>query len=369
LVGHSLGGLVIQAYLAKAMSDKKNEAELRNIRQVLLIATPHHGANVFHLTRSALSRIFTNPQEKILKVLDPEIHDIVQDFRERLTDWPISVQCFWGMEDQIVPEASGRGGHLAGTALEGDHFTILKPTDLMDARYTSIAQAICHPIGHPEIFEIESFEMDVTVKPVSPKTPKAVSFGRHSRSKLVTSDNMAEVTHKVKFSRQNICAKPYKLRYRTRQNGSVVPYATSHPNLADAQELGLHDDYGYDHVFKFLPIAGDTYAVRWEVYRGFDPGNRDIHFHFNKPETRSHFHHFVLRLDLSEYLISGYQLNGAPTLYYRPIESDTCDQCTTMVSNDRIQPSSEDHKGKWEWRLDNIRKGVLTVRWDFEERK
>ncbi len=42
LVGHSMGGLVIQAYLAKAFRER-NGPELKNIRQALFIATPTTG--------------------------------------------------------------------------------------------------------------------------------------------------------------------------------------------------------------------------------------------------------------------------------------------------------------------------------------
>jgi hypothetical protein len=271
------------------------------------------------------------------------------------------------MEDEIVPEASGRGGQSEATPLQGDHFTILKPADMSDARYDLLAKAICHPLGHPDIFEIESFEMDLIVKPVSNGTGTTVNYGRHRRSKLVASDNKAEVTHRVVFSHQNRCAKPFRLRYRTRKNGCVVPIDISHRNLADAQQLGLHDDYGYDHVFKFIPTAGEAYAITWEVYRGFDPGNRDFHFHFNKPETRSHYHDFRLRLDLTQYMRNGFILSINPTLYYRAQEGDTCEQCAIIGLSDQVRASRVDQSGKWEWRLGNIRRGVLTLRWDFKE--
>ncbi len=135
--------------------------------------------------------------------------------------------------------------------------------------------------------------------------------------------------------------------------------------MADAQELGLHDDHGCDHVFKFIPDSGSTYTARWEVYRGFDAGNRDFHFHFNKPETRSHYRHFVLRLDLTAYISCGFTLTMLPTLYYHSQESSTCDECAKLPLTDPLRPLVSDDAGIWEWRLNDIREGVLTVRWDL----
>ena len=363
LVGHSFGGLVIQAYLGKALRDRKG-AELKNIRQAIFIATPHLGSNVCAFWRSLFSRIFVNPQERVLRALNPEIHDVVEEFRQRIIDYPIVCRCFWGMQDEIVPEASGRGSHPEASPLEGDHFSILTPRDLDDPRYGLLVDAIRHPIGHPDVFEVDLFEIELTVRPILGKRGRKIPFGRQRRFKLVHGDSQAEMTHRVTFSRQNKCSKPYKLRYRTRRDGAVIPHV-SHPNMADAQELGLHDDHGCDHVFKFMPEPGETYTVLWEVYKGFDAGNRNFHFHFNKPESRSHYQQVQFRLDLTAYLGCGFELIKDPVLYYHPQEPATCDECANLPDIQPIRTSAEHSAGIWEWHLADIRQGVLTVEWDL----
>ncbi len=364
IVGHSLGGLVIQAYLAKAFRELRR-LELKNIRQAILIATPHRGSDIFAFGRNFLSRIFKNPQEIILRVLNPEIHDVIEEFRQGIANWPITVRCFWGMQDKIVPEASARGPHSEASPLEGDHFTILTPRDQSDPRYSLVAEAIKNPTGHPSIFEIDVFEMELTVQPFDAETGQPIQFGRNGKSKIVFGDNKADVIHRVTFSRNNRCSKPYKMRYRTRREGAVVPH-TSHPNLADAQELGLHDDHGCDHVFKFIPDQGSTYAVHWEVYKGFDPGNRDFHFHFNKPEARSHYRHFVLRLNLTAFLSRAFKMTMLPALYYHAQEPTTCEECATLPLIQPL-PYSFDEAGIWQWQLNDVREGVVTIKWDLGE--
>jgi hypothetical protein len=218
-----MGGLVIQAYLAKALRDRTGH-ELKNIRQAIFIATPHHGSKTFAVSRNFLSRILKNPQERMLEALNANTHDIVEEFKKRTADWPLAVQCFWGMQDDIVPEPSARGSHADASPLEGNHFTILNPHNLHDDRYILLRDTIRNPGGHPDIFEIESFKMEVKLQPLPTNATRIVQFGRQGRSKKVISDNKAFVTHTVKFSRQNRCMKPYKLRYRTRHHGAVIAH-------------------------------------------------------------------------------------------------------------------------------------------------
>src|SRR5271157_5085855 len=173
LVGHSQGGLVIQSYLAEKLKAGQGE-DLARIRQVILVATPNLGSTVLQPARNFLFAFFDNPQERTLRVLNPSIRDLMEVMLDRVvnaktrdkTCWPIPVRCFWGEDDAVVPEASGRGPYSEGAALPGDHFSILQPASRDDARYRAISEALCEPVGHKNFFEVDQYEVAIAVQPL-----------------------------------------------------------------------------------------------------------------------------------------------------------------------------------------------------------
>src|SRR5262245_14230323 len=116
LVGHSQGGLVIQDYLAALLREGLGE-KLAQVRQVILMARPNLGATILSPLRRFLSAILPNPQERTLRALDPELADtraVIQNRVIRAREasaaaYPVPVHAFYGLRDNVVPEASARG--------------------------------------------------------------------------------------------------------------------------------------------------------------------------------------------------------------------------------------------------------------------
>src|SRR6185503_14005194 len=116
LVGHSQGGLVIQASLLDRLDQDRGES-LETIRQVLLLATPNLGSTALSGVRKAFSLVLPNSQEYMLRVLNNDIARLMREVQKRIVDakeatareCPVAVQALWGEMDQIVPEASARG--------------------------------------------------------------------------------------------------------------------------------------------------------------------------------------------------------------------------------------------------------------------
>lgn len=367
LVGHSQGGLVIQTYLAKTLQDARGE-ELERIRQVILVATPNLGSTLLGPARSVFFSFFENPQERALRVLNDDIHDVLQVITERVsnarrrdnTQWPIPVRCFWGLQDRIVLEASARGPHTEGSGLPGDHFIILKPINREDQRYQAISEALLEPIGHKNFYEVDLYEQEIQVKPLPENFQEEVTFGSEAKKRLVACDNLARVVREVTFSRRNRCSDVYPLPYRTRNQG-FIRARISHLNEADARELGRYDEYGTEYVFKFTPKPGEKYTLELDVYKGFDVGNRDIHIHLGK-QTRCR--RCRVRLDLSPYVKAGFEVSLLPELYFYPQDTGTCDPSRNRSLEDPLPYASTDGLGVWEWEVLDVWEGGVSVRWD-----
>lgn len=74
LVGHSMGGLVIQSLLVQTMQEQRG-TDLVKIRCFILFATPNLGSTILSGLRGIFSIFRENPQED-LKVLDEDVAKI-----------------------------------------------------------------------------------------------------------------------------------------------------------------------------------------------------------------------------------------------------------------------------------------------------
>lgn len=366
LVGHSQGGLVILECLRHIM-EKRGAAALSPIRQVVLFATPHQGSMFLSGARRVLFRLFPNPQERDLRVLAPRIAELERWTREKIAgarsqgsdQWPIPIQCFWGMQDNVVRPESAQGAFWEGTALEGDHSTIIQPRDAADPRYAEFKEALLHPLGHPSVFEVADYQMLVRVEPVDARKRFPVTHGRRTRT--VRTDNIAHVRRRVTFSQKNRCRELFRLQYGTEEGGGLRP-VPSHPNEAPPQEILQFEQYGLHYVFGFRPDSGQTYGLDLEVYKGFDKGNRDVHIHLNRD---SHFQRVFFELDLSAYGHAGHKIAASPRLHLRPVDPGDHAWCTGPAAGDLVEPTASGSDGVWHWEMTGLRQGVVDVR--FEE--
>jgi len=366
LVGHSQGGLLILTYLAQLLQAGKGE-ELSSLRQVILMATPNLGSTIASSFRRVLSAVFTNPQERSLRVLDPEIADTQSVVRDRIlhattasdTTWPVPTHCFYGLRDNIVQEASARGSFYNVTPLDGDHFSILQPKDDHDDRYTKFVEALLYPAGHKSVFEVDGFDWTLSGEPVRQENGFDVRHGITTRK--VQTDNCASLLRTITFSPTNQCRELYAMKYRTRNDGYVHP-TMSCENEATPQEIGRYNDAGTESVFAFRPRAGGNYKFAVDVYKGFDQGHRDIHFHLRKD---CYYKDISFKLDLTRYYSEGWSISSEPKFYLHRHDPINHDLCSQRGFGDSLKPVTVDPGGIWAWRIQGLRQGVFDLAWDL----
>ena len=370
LVGHSQGGLVIQSYLVDKLGESRLD-DLYRLREVILIATPNLGSTLLSGVRKLFGIFFANPQERTLRVFDTEITEMRGKITERIVGpggqqavaWPIPVRCFWGMQDGIVLEASARGPFDTDLArpLKGDHFTILQPDDRQDERYKLFAESLLEPCGHRCVYEIELYDIRIDVAPVLGS--QDFEFPHGDRTIKLRTDNIAHVNRTLKFSGNNRCTDLFPMRYGTRQDG-YLKADMSHPNEALPQDKQAYEDHGNTVVFDFRPIRGETYKFNVTVYKGYDQGNRNAHFHVIPPDKKIYFKKIHVELDLTAYLAAGWVISQKPSCYHFPRNQDHKEFCAQRQLNDPLTPLETKAPGLWTWELEGIREGVVDLIWD-----
>lgn len=370
LVGHSQGGLVIQRCLLNLLHSTNGEPVLERIRQVILIATPNLGSTTVSPVRRFLSHFyFFNQQERSLRVFDEEIDTLRKELQEKVVEtdrrtaetWPIPVQCFYGLGDRIVPEASARGPYLDVEALDGDHFSLIRPSSRHDERYCKVRHAILEPAGHWRIWDIDSYKTEIRVEPYRLREYRA-RVGR--RVKIILTDSFARVDRSVTFSRRNRCHERFPIPYRTRDDGFLEGFPSTE-NEADPAEIARYHDYGVEYLYAFTPEAGQAYHLNLKVYKGFEPGHRDAHFHLGQ---KCLYKRYICRLDLSAYLKEDQTLTQEPQLYYHPRDPSDHGICERRESGRAITCIPASTPGIWEWNLFEIRDGVIDLVWEAGDR-
>lgn len=371
LVGHSQGGIVIQDFLVQALLEGKGET-LRNIRQVILMATPNLGSTLLSPLRKLISIFSFNPQERMLRVLNPEIQSVQSVVLEKIVNaksptansCPIPFHIFYGVQDNVVVEASAKGNFAksAVTPVSADHFTIVEPKDSKSKLYSDFVNALIEPVGHVNVFEIDTYETQLQLQPCLDRTEASWQAGEKKRT--IRCDNFALVDRSIKFSQKNQCtAPPFLVRYRTRNNG-FIKYEISHPNEASPEESGKYADDGSEIIFRFTPKSGAAYRLKVEVYGGFGKGNRDIHFHLDKDcycKVRKY------RLDLTSYITQGFSITGIPKLYFHSGDLEHSEICKQRGYGREIAPTQIDGSAIWDWELIKVRGGVIDLVWDVSD--
>ncbi|MFD8693333.1 alpha/beta fold hydrolase, partial [Kitasatospora purpeofusca] len=147
LVGHSMGGLVIQRHLVRMLADGQGR-QLDRINRVVLLATPSAGSVLGLEARRALLR--GNPQEKQLRPLNEQISDTLSRVLKgiinatELSDYtcPIPFSVFAGEEDGVVPRASAQTVFPDAAVLPGTHFTVVRPDSATHRSYTTVKRLL-----------------------------------------------------------------------------------------------------------------------------------------------------------------------------------------------------------------------------------
>lgn len=388
LVGHSMGGLVIQKYLEECFASPA-AGELGRIRQVILLATPNFGSRIISGLRKVLSLLLPNPQEQALRLFSENTCDTHEKIRDQIIDakqWgdsrtlPIPFYCFWGDADAVVPRASSRGYFLHGQCLPGDHNSILKmtrPGSQTDSgpegkRYQEFVSVLLDPHGHSNVWEIERFTYAVKVSPQSVHDTIMARHGVVQRE--IQSDNVAQVVHQVEFSAKNHCCDPYVLKYGTSRHGWIDPKRPPLPHHTPADKRAIYENSGNYVWYEVLPneltplpgTAGPTACMELTVYRGYDEGRRDFHMHLGK---KAFYRRLSFRVDLSDYLAQGWTITEEPTLVVSDYEppSDNPDDHSLCLDPSRggSQPATRDPCGLWSWEISDRKEGMIGVRWNL----
>ncbi|MEU2337157.1 alpha/beta fold hydrolase [Streptomyces sp. NPDC013172] len=170
LVGHSMGGLVIQRWLVRMLAEGRG-LELARVRRVVLLSCPNAGSDVARGARRQL--LGGNPQERQLRTLDEDVRDthaaVLRDIvgaemvSERTCPIPFSV--YAAESDAVVPRASAQGAFPRSGVLPGDHFSVVQPRSRDHASYTTLRS----------LLRDEASGSDPPAgRPVSAYTPKAL---------------------------------------------------------------------------------------------------------------------------------------------------------------------------------------------------
>jgi pimeloyl-ACP methyl ester carboxylesterase len=364
LVGHSMGGLVIQSYLTGELQAGRGR-RMDRIRQVIMFATPNFGSELLGVFRRFWSVFFPNPQEEILRTLSGEMKRVHQAMREHVIDaalrsdhsYPLPCYSFWGDSDGIVKERSARGYFPHGEALRGDHTTLKEVSGSNDPRYSAFVHALIHPHGHTNIWEIESSYYIAAISPRRRETPVVAKYG--DRVRLVETDNVARVERKVSFGRHNKCRHPFTLRYATRNEGWID--ATMPKHVTGAEKLRQYEDTGTEVVAEVVPDSDHPSVLSMFVYKGFEAGHRNYHMHLGR---KAYYRRLQFEVDLSAYLAAGWRVTDGPRFYYHPSDPGDHQWCKGRKMLDADPMSEYDSKGRWGWCLEHIKEGVIDIVWD-----
>ncbi|GAA3207038.1 alpha/beta fold hydrolase [Dactylosporangium siamense] len=147
LVAHSQGGLVAQRYIAAEVS-RPESSTLHRVVGLLMYATPTGGSDLALSLRRPLFRLLGgNPQERELRPLDEQVNAAQRRIFESILIPPdpryrIKILATVGTEDNVVKDVPGRSVFPDTRTLPGDHFTIIKPSDLDDVRYLTLKHEV-----------------------------------------------------------------------------------------------------------------------------------------------------------------------------------------------------------------------------------
>ncbi len=374
LVGHSQGGLVIQAFFVLLL-ESKQARQLRRIRQAIFIATPNLGSIFLDRARRVTDRIlkyftraFLNPQERLLRALQPEIMDIQKVLIDRVVAtatgsdeaWPIPLQCFYGTRDSIVLAVSAQSffSRDVCTALDAGHMDIVEPRDALDERYVQLVDALLNPIGHANVFEIARYETHLRVEPCSGQEGLSVQHGTQARK--VFTNNRAFLTRTITVSSKNRMQGAYVIPYLTNSDGFIRPLP---PELIDSlvtKDRTRYEMYGREFNFTFVPDPGRTYGVTIEILRGFEQGDRRIHFHLG---SATYYQLLVYTLDLTAYGRAGYRITRVPRLLLEDAKDHRCEDIWESPS---FEATSWMEEGVWTWEIPQVRGGAIGLVWDLD---
>jgi hypothetical protein len=212
-----------------------------------------------------------------------------------------------------------------------------------------------------DAFQVSRYEIMLEVWPIP---ARRIPVRHGSKEREVQCDNVARLNRKLLFSETNACREPFTLRYATRGDGFISPpeVIPVHLNEASPADLGRYADQGKEVTLRFTPGPGMTCFMGFEVYKGFDPGERNAHFHLH-PKTR--YESILVTLDLRSYLEQGYPVSHGPDLYFHRDDPQDHDLCKVRGLGSVVKPTRAE-RGRWTWEMSMASEGVIDLIWDVD---
>jgi pimeloyl-ACP methyl ester carboxylesterase len=374
LIGHSQGGLIIQAWLEKVLCGDRGDS-LKSLREVVFLCTPTLGSTLASPLRRVIFSIIHDPQEADLRVFNTQVAEarryveehVDQAYTRDASHCPIPIVSFWGGEDNVVTSASAQASFGNTLEIEGHHSSVLQPESTDDDRYKIITSTLLRPWGHRHIFEIDRYETVIAVSPLANPQYTAVINGQ---TETRVADNVATITRTVSFSAKNLCTDLFHFNYQTGPEGYLKPRfdmlnrdpdEAPPPNQAATDESGRWEKGGTDTTYDFRPAAGRTYAHTVEVWKGFDAGSRDVHFHLGSALRCGMY---VFAVDLSAYVAAGWTVSQPPQLYRDPSVTLEHDIREHREPQNMVAGGISDSVGRWTWTFPDFRGGIVDAVWD-----
>lgn len=117
---------------------------------------------------------------------------------------------------------------------------------------------------------------------------------------------------------------------------------------------------GTQTTYKFTPQAGKCHSQTLRIWKGFNAGGRDVHFHTGN-NLRCKQYRFLV--DLSAYVTAGWRISE-PQLFVSPWDTGEHDVSEQRLPENRIAVTESSESGTWAWTIPNFRGGVVDAVWD-----
>jgi tetratricopeptide (TPR) repeat protein len=155
IVTHSQGGLILQRYLALMLGAGRGR-ELARVNLVVLLACPNNGTEFLESARAMLG-YHTRPQTRELTALNERVADTLRTVMRQAVNADgvgeshcrIPFHVYAGSSDGIVPRASALSTFGRAESLNGDHFTILRPSSPGNFTFRVLRQHILEAFSGP----------------------------------------------------------------------------------------------------------------------------------------------------------------------------------------------------------------------------
>jgi hypothetical protein len=156
LVTHSQGGLVVQRFLARTLTRREGR-DLARIKQIVMYACPNSGSQ-FLLSVRRLAKFWRNPQERQLRPFDRAVVETQQTVLRAVvyaqecndTECRIPITAYGGISDSIVPPSNSTFVWPSNGVVDGDHFSIVRPTSRDASSYRALKAALMAAVNPDE---------------------------------------------------------------------------------------------------------------------------------------------------------------------------------------------------------------------------